>query len=59
MAKAQETFKKYADQRRAEHNVQVGDLVRLMRRQHQATRPSRKLDYVRLGPYKVKEQINT
>lgn len=36
-----------------------GDLVYLLRKNIQTTRPSNKLDYKKLGPFKVEERIST
>lgn len=56
---AQETQKKATDQhRKVGPSFGVGDQVWLIRHQLKTTRPCSKLDYQRLGPFKIKERIN-
>lgn len=56
---AQESMKKYADTKRISAPVfKSGDLVWLLRRFVKTTWPCDKLDYKRLGPFKVIEQVN-
>ena len=56
---AQRTMKKYADIRRVQAPLfKPGNLVWLLRKFVKTTRPCEKLDYRKLGPYKVIEQIN-
>ena len=55
---AQENYKKFFDKRVKEAPLfKVGDLVWLSRRNIVTTRPSPKLDYKKLGPYKILEVI--
>ena len=39
-------------------NFQVGDMVWLLRRNITTTRPCSKLDYTKLGPFRISERIN-
>ena len=55
---AQDTIKMYADQHRIDKHFNVGDMVLLSTRNLESDRPSRKLDYVSVGPYKIIEKIN-
>ena len=55
---AREDAKKYADLKRRPHTFKVGDRVWLVRRHIKTTRPSRKLDHTKLGPFTISEQIN-
>ncbi len=58
MTAAQEYWKKRTNAHRQEAPFKVGDLVWLLRRNLQTTRPARKLDYRKVGPYKISSQIN-
>lgn len=59
LKKAQERQKINADVYRKEQpQLNVGDKVWLLRRNIKTTRPCDKLDYRRLGPFSVSEQIN-
>jgi hypothetical protein len=56
---AQDRYKDYADRNRKIHpNFHIGNHVWLLRRNVQTKRPSRKLDYQRLGPFKIIVQVN-
>lgn len=57
LVKAQERYKIQADRHRIDHEFQVGDLVWLSTRYLSSRRPSRKLDYRRIGPYPILERI--
>jgi transposase InsO family protein len=51
-------MKKYADLNRKVHNFQVGDWVLLDTSHLNRKRPSRKLDYKRVGPFMILEKVN-
>jgi transposase InsO family protein len=54
----QEWQKKQADRRRKDHpNFKVGDKVWLLRKNIATTRPCAKLDYKRLGPFKIAKLV--
>jgi hypothetical protein len=56
---AQDHYKDYADRNRKLHpNFYIGDHVWLIQRNIQIKRPSRKLDYQQLDPFKIIAQIN-
>jgi transposase InsO family protein len=56
---AQDRYKDYADRNWKLHpNFHIRDHVWLLRQNIQTKRPSRKLDYQRLGPFKIIAQIN-
>jgi hypothetical protein len=55
---AQEDSKKYADQNRLHHSFAIGDKVWLLRKNLKTRRPSDKLDHLKLGPFKILEQVN-
>jgi hypothetical protein len=55
---AQEKMKTYADRSRIDHSFKVGDFVWLLNRNIRTTRPSKKLDHKRLGPFQLIERIN-
>jgi hypothetical protein len=57
LVKAQERYKLAADRRRLDREFQVGDMVWLSTRNLSSRRPSRKLDYRRLGPFPIIERI--
>ena len=58
MSHAQLRQKEYADrQRKPDPNIQIGEKVWLLPRNIRTTRPSRKLDYKKLGPYKVLAKV--
>jgi len=58
LRQAQERYKEQHDRHtRPAPAVMVGDKVRLNRRHIQTTRPSRKLDVKRMGPFKVLEVV--
>ena len=51
----QERIKKYYNTKRSEGlDLKEGDKVWLLYKNFKSWRPSKKLDYVRLGPFKVK-----
>ena len=58
LIKAQESYKKFADKRRTSFTFSVGDLVWLLRKNIRTSRPCDKLDYKRLGPFRIVKQIN-
>jgi hypothetical protein len=54
----QEWQKKQADRRRKGHpNFKVGDKVWLLKKNIATTRPCAKLDYKRLGPFKIAKLV--
>jgi hypothetical protein len=54
----QEWQKKQADRRRKDHpNFKVGDKVWLLKKNIVTTRPCAKLDYKRLGPFKIAKLV--
>ncbi len=56
---ARARMKKYADANRTDApDFEVGDLVWLSRRFVKTSRPSLKLDYTKLGPFKIIEKVN-
>jgi hypothetical protein len=56
---AQDHYKDYVDCNLKLHpNFHIGDHVWLLRQNIQTKRPSRKLDYQRLGPFKIIAQVN-
>jgi hypothetical protein len=56
---AQDHYKDYVDRTRKIHpNFHIGDQAWLLRRNIQIKQPLRKLDYQRLGPFKIIRQIN-
>jgi hypothetical protein len=56
---AQDRYKDYADRNQKLHpNFHIGDHVWLLRQNIQTKRPSRKVDYQRLGPFKILAQVN-
>ena len=60
LARAQANYKKHADRHRmAAPAFQVGDKVWLLARNLKTTRPTKKLDYRRAGPYAITEQVAT
>jgi hypothetical protein len=57
--KAQDCYKDYADYNwKLYSNFHIGDHIRFLQRNIQTKRPSKKLDYQRLGPFKIIAQIN-
>jgi len=59
LVEAQERQKRNADKSRQQNpNISVGDKVWLLRRNLKTRRPSDKLDYRRLGPFRVSKQVN-
>ena len=55
---AQHTQKTYADRHRLPSSFAIGDRVWLLRRHIKTTRPCDKLDYRRLGPFRITGKIN-
>jgi hypothetical protein len=55
---AQHTQKTYADRHRIPSSFAIGDRVWLLRRHIKTTRPCDKLDYRRLGPFRITGKIN-
>jgi hypothetical protein len=58
LEKARQAMKKKEDRNRREVDVKVGDMVWLSTRNVTTTRPSKKLDYRKMGPFKVIGQVN-
>ena len=58
LQQAQQTHKVYADCHRLPYSFNIGDWVWLRRRHIKTTRPCKKLDYRRLGPFRIIEKIN-
>ena len=59
LRQAQVDYQKFADRhRQAAPSFEVGDLVWLLRRDLPTKRPCAKLDYRRLGPFRIVEQVN-
>jgi hypothetical protein len=58
LKKAQEDSKRFADKKRREVKYKVGDMVFLDRRFIKTKRPCLKLDWKKLGPFKISEVIN-
>ncbi len=59
LVEAQERQKRNADKSRKQNpNISVGNKVWLLRRNLKTRRPSDKLDYRRLGPFRVSKQVN-
>ena len=58
LQQAQQTHKVYADRHRLPSSFNIGDRVWLLRRHIKTTRPCEKLDYRRLGPFRIIGQIN-
>ena len=60
MVAAQLRQKKYYDlHRKPNPNLQSGDMVWLLPRNINTTRPSKKLDYKKIGPFKISAKIGT
>ena len=60
MTEAQMRHKEYYDgQRKPDPNLQSGDIVWLLRRNIRTTRPCKKLDYKKIGPFKILARIGT
>jgi hypothetical protein len=57
LAVAQETQRRFADKKRTERVFATGDMVYLNAKNISSSRPSMKLDYTLLGPFKVLERI--
>ena len=55
---ASESSKHFADQKRRFEEFQVGDFVYLSKQNIRTTRPCLKLDWKRLGPYRIIQKIN-
>jgi len=60
MTEAQMRDKEYYDaQRKPDPNLQQGDMVWLVPRNIRTTRPCKKLDYKKIGPFKILARIGT
>ena len=60
MQLAQQTYSEYANNNRIAPPIfEIDSSVWLLQRNIRTTRPSDKLDYKRLGPFKIKEKIST
>jgi len=60
MVAAQLRQKEYYDQhRKPDPNLQSGDMVWLLPRNIKTTRPSKKLDYKKIGPFRILAKIGT
>jgi len=60
MVAAQLRQKEYYDlHRKPDPNLQSGDMVWLLPRNIKTTRPSKKLDYKKIGPFKILARIGT
>jgi len=60
MTEAQIRHKEYYDaQRKPDPNIQQGDMVWLLPRNIRTTRPCKKLDYKKIGPFKILARIGT
>lgn len=57
LAEAQKKYKEYADAKRIDMEFNVGDQVWLLTKNIRTTRPSKKLDYRRLGPFKIIQKV--
>lgn len=55
---AQKSYTEQANRHRRPHDLKVGQEVWLNRKHIETTRPSRKLDHTRFGPFKITEDIN-
>jgi len=53
MKKAQDRYKRFADDKREEQTFEKGDWVLLEMTNIKTSRPSRKLDHLRYGPYQI------
>jgi molybdopterin converting factor small subunit len=59
LVEAQEWQKRNVDKSRKQNpNISVGDKIWLLHRNMKTRRPSDKLDYCRLGPFRVSKQVN-
>jgi transposase InsO family protein len=59
LREAQIRYKNYADKRRIDSPFKVGDRVWLLSKHLKTTRPSKKLDHIRVGPFVILEQIGS
>ena len=60
LEQAQSCYKEIVDVKRKKHpSFQVGDKVWHLRRNIKTNRPCDKLDYWRIGPFRIEKQINT
>lgn len=60
ISRAQALQQEFADKRRGPTpSLKIGDMVWLDARNISTKRPSQKLDYKRLGPFRIKEKIST
>lgn len=58
LLKSQETYTHYANKHRTHREFEVGDLVFVSTANFNTTRPSKKLDYRKLGPFPVLEKFS-
>ncbi|TPX37422.1 hypothetical protein SmJEL517_g00640 [Synchytrium microbalum] len=56
--RAQESAKLYANKKRMDHPFKERDLVWMYTKNLASDRPSLKLDYKKIGPFRIKEKIN-
>jgi transposase InsO family protein len=59
LSRSQERYSQSANTHRIDLSLMVGDLVFVDARHIKTTRPSKKLDYKKLGPYPIVEKINS
>ena len=57
LEKAQKLIKQQANKYRREPNFTVGDIVQVIIKNQKTERPSRKLDYKIVGPYKILNKV--
>lgn len=58
LARAATDSKRFADTRRSSHDFKIGDQVMLLTKNLKTTRPTSKLDYRKIGPFKIIAKIN-
>jgi transposase InsO family protein len=58
LKRAQEDAARYANKHRLDHGFAVGQQVWLLRKNLQTKRLNAKLDHLKLGPFRITEQIN-
>ena len=58
LRQSSEKQKEFANRKRREHKFKVGDWVWLSMENLRTNRPSKKLDFKRVGPFKIKKFIN-
>lgn len=57
LKKSQDRYKRFADENRLEKDLEVNTMVYLNSRNISTRRPSKKLDFKKLGPFKIIEKI--